>query len=111
MTEYIEREAVLAEYDRQHNGPPGGARKIIAEFPAADVVSRDCYNAILWENDVMRKQLAEIGKGFGQKMNGVAPVVRCVYCAKLESGACPVDSLKSDMSFCSWGIEDRRENE
>ena len=76
MTEYIEREAVLAEYDRQHKGEPGGARKIIAEFPSADVVLRDCYNAILWENDVMRKQLAEIGKGFGQKMNDVAPVVR-----------------------------------
>ena len=37
MAEYIEREAVLDEYDRQHNGPPGGARKIIAEFPSADV--------------------------------------------------------------------------
>lgn len=37
MAEYIEREAVLAEYDRQHQGPPGGARKIIAEWPAADV--------------------------------------------------------------------------
>lgn len=36
--EYIEREAVLAEYDRQHKGPPGGARKIIEEFPAADVL-------------------------------------------------------------------------
>jgi len=35
--EYIEREKVLAEYDRQHNGPPGGARKIIETFPAADV--------------------------------------------------------------------------
>lgn len=73
--EYIEREAVLAEYDRQHKGPPGGARKIIAEFPAADVVSRDCYNAILWENDVMRKQLAEIAKGFGQRMDDVRHVV------------------------------------
>jgi predicted RNA-binding Zn-ribbon protein involved in translation (DUF1610 family) len=37
MAEYIERNAVLAEYDRQHKGPPGGVRKIIAEFPAADV--------------------------------------------------------------------------
>lgn len=34
---YIEREKVLAEYDRQHKGPPGGARKIIETFPAADV--------------------------------------------------------------------------
>lgn len=39
MSDYIEREAVLAEYDRQHKGPPGGARKIIEEFPASDVVA------------------------------------------------------------------------
>lgn len=37
MAEYIERSYLLAEYDRQHQGPPGGARKIIAEAPAADV--------------------------------------------------------------------------
>lgn len=41
MSDYIERDAVLAEYDRQHKGPPGGARKIIAEFPAADVRPND----------------------------------------------------------------------
>ncbi len=35
--EYIEREALLAEYDRVHVGAPGGARKLIAEAPAADV--------------------------------------------------------------------------
>lgn len=38
MAEYIEREALLAEYDRLHTGEPGGARKLIAEAPAADVV-------------------------------------------------------------------------
>lgn len=36
MAEYIEREALLAAYDRAHEGPPGGARKLIAEAPAAD---------------------------------------------------------------------------
>lgn len=36
--EYIERAALLAEYDRVHVGPPGGARKLIEEAPAADVV-------------------------------------------------------------------------
>lgn len=44
--EYIEREALLAEYDRVHVGPPGGARKLIAKAPAADVVEvvrcKDC---------------------------------------------------------------------
>lgn len=72
MAEYIEREAVLKEVEPKYR--PFLAQRINA-IPAADVVLRDCYNAILWENDVMRKQLAEIGKGFGQKMNGVAPVV------------------------------------
>lgn len=37
MAEYIEREGLLAAYDKAHKGPPGGARKLIAEAPAADV--------------------------------------------------------------------------
>ena len=37
MAEYVNREEILAEYDRQHQGPAGGARKIMAEWPAADV--------------------------------------------------------------------------
>lgn len=35
--DYVSRKYLLEEYDRQHKGPPGGARKIIAEAPAADV--------------------------------------------------------------------------
>lgn len=38
MPEYISRDYLLNEYDRQHQGPPGGARKIIVDAPAADVV-------------------------------------------------------------------------
>lgn len=38
MSEYIEREALLAAYDREHSGPPGRARALIAAAPAADVV-------------------------------------------------------------------------
>ena len=37
MAEYIEREALLAEYDRVHVGPAGGARKLIEEAPTAYV--------------------------------------------------------------------------
>ena len=37
MGEYIEREALLAEYDHQHTGEPGRARKLIEGAPAADV--------------------------------------------------------------------------
>ena len=34
---YINREALLAEYDREHKGPPGRARELIVNAPAADV--------------------------------------------------------------------------
>ena len=37
MDEYISRAGIIAEYDRQHKGPPGGARKIMETYPAADV--------------------------------------------------------------------------
>ena len=35
---YIEREPLLAAYDAAHQGPPGGARKLIEEAPAVEVV-------------------------------------------------------------------------
>jgi len=38
MDDLISRAWVLAEYDRQHQGPPGGARKIMAEAPTVDAV-------------------------------------------------------------------------
>lgn len=38
MDDLISRAWVLAEYDRQHKGPPGGARKIMEEAPAVDAV-------------------------------------------------------------------------
>lgn len=49
MAEYIEREALIAEYDRVHKGPPGGARKLMVDAPAVDVVEvvrcKDCRYA------------------------------------------------------------------
>ena len=38
MAEYINREALIAEYDRVHIGEAGGARKLMVEAPACDVV-------------------------------------------------------------------------
>lgn len=37
MDEYIEREALLAAYDQEHEGEPGRARELIANAPAEDV--------------------------------------------------------------------------
>ena len=34
----IDRRALIAEYDRVHIGPPGGARKLMEDAPRADAV-------------------------------------------------------------------------
>lgn len=50
---YIDREKLIAEYDRVHKGPPGGARKLMSNAPAEDVVKvvrcKDCkyYRSIM----------------------------------------------------------------
>lgn len=45
----VYRNDLLAAYDAAHKGPPGGARKLIAEAPAIDAVPvircRDCRYA------------------------------------------------------------------
>ena len=38
MDDMISRAYVLAEYDRQHKGPPGGARKIMEEAPTIPAI-------------------------------------------------------------------------
>ena len=44
--EYIERNALIAEYDRIHIDPAGGARRLMVDAPTADVVEvvrcKDC---------------------------------------------------------------------
>ena len=37
MAEYIDREKLIAEYDRVHVGAAGGARKLMVDAPAEDV--------------------------------------------------------------------------
>lgn len=41
MSDLISRSALIAEYDRVHVGPPGGARKLMADAPAVDAVPID----------------------------------------------------------------------
>ena len=46
MAEYIDREKLIAEYDRVHIGVAGGARKLMVDAPTEDVVPvvrcKDC---------------------------------------------------------------------
>lgn len=44
----VSRSYLLSEYDRQHEGPPGGARKIIEEAPSEEpdiIYCKECINA------------------------------------------------------------------
>ena len=50
MKEYIDREALIAEYDRVHQGPAGGAKKLMVDAPAADVVAVvRCIDCVYWD--------------------------------------------------------------
>lgn len=50
MAEYIDREKLIAEYDRVHIGSPGGARKLMVDAPAEDVVPVvRCKDCVYWE--------------------------------------------------------------
>lgn len=40
--ELIDRKALLAEYDRQHKGEPGKARKLMEDAPEAVIHCQDC---------------------------------------------------------------------
>ena len=74
MDDYISREAAIDEATQE--GAYGYiSAEELGKLPAADVVARDCFNKILSENDVMREQLASIGKKPGDKMDDVRPVV------------------------------------
>lgn len=54
MPDLISREYVLTEYDRQHQGPPGGARKIMEEAPAIDAIPVEWIRSLMldgWPDD------------------------------------------------------------
>ncbi len=52
MNDLISRKALIAEYDRVHIGPPGGARKLMEDAPSVDAVEvvrcKDCKH--YWKN-------------------------------------------------------------
>ena len=59
MHDLISRKALLAEYDRVHIGPPGGARKLMEDAPAVNAVPIEKYNE-LKERCEKWKEIADI---------------------------------------------------
>lgn len=122
MDDYISREAALdfhiQTYDLNISVQDErilGDRfeEFLKSISAADVVARDCYDRILAENDTMRKQLAQIGKKPGDKMDDVRPVVLCRDCVYYNTTGCAdgfgwcegvmVGKGTSDDFFCAEG--------
>ena len=126
MAEYIERDAVEKYISKGLNGLKHGAKAFghdavrilthIHFMPAADVVSRTAYDQTAWERDTALQQLKSIGKGLGERMDDVAPVVRCKDCChsydSLDGRICSygpcVDCVVDDDFWCKNG---ERENE
>ena len=83
MDDYITRQWLLDEYDKRHKGPPGGARKMIEEAPAADVrpvvLCRDCRYSEKGDKDFL-------------------------YCNTWDAWNVPTDG------FCSFGERDKTES-
>lgn len=87
-TEYVSKEAALAcfhdwidSYGHEHSADEMTEYQRIEDWPADDVVARDCYDRILAENDTMREMLARTGKKCGDSMDevpsaDVRPVVK-----------------------------------
>lgn len=74
-----------------------------------DAVERDCFDRVLRENDIMRQQLAEVGKKPGDAMSDVCKVdvVEAEYVGKdeywgewLRCSACGADNLDCS-NYCS----------
>lgn len=66
----------------------------INAVPVADM------DAILDENYTMRKQLAQIGKKPGDKMDDVRPVVRGTWTEKIDNDEDPIFRRKYECSAC-----------
>ena len=59
MPRYTDIDKLIAEYDRVHVGPAGGARKLMVEAPIADVVPRsEVAREIFEEINAIKKEYA-----------------------------------------------------
>ena len=104
MAEYIEREAavkLLRDAAKEGSTPFHiglfAAARAIESIPAADVVSRGAYDQCDWERVVALTQLKEIGKGLGERMDDVRPVVRGKW--EVDDVGCGVCSECSNYAF------------
>ena len=68
MNDYISRRKIIAEYDRVHVGAAGGARKLMVEAPAEDVVPRAEYERVKAKLDSLIKNYAGCMKYYAREI-------------------------------------------
>ena len=95
----IDADALLAEYDRQHEGEPGKARKLIEDAPTINRPTRSQF----------KRMAAQLGYD---------PVVHCRECKHHVTGYCFRDIngrtnmfRMFDNDFCSYGERKNNGNE
>lgn len=121
MPDYINRADIMAfpiradHCDRQHanehfiNGIET-VMEYVGNLKPVPVVSRALLDQIRWERDVAIEQLNKIGKELGEKMDDVAPVVRCKDCKFLMFSDCYGEcrrghfGIVSPNDYCSGGV-------
>lgn len=89
MAEYIEREAakrIVDDIDTWSSGWRNYAKLQMDSIPAADVVSRDCYDRLLAENDELRKE-RPVRHGRWLSMDTEKVIA-------MDDDGCPVDSCR-----------------
>lgn len=81
-----------------------------------NAVPRTTYEQAMYERDIAIKQIAEIGKGLGEKMDDVERIVRCKDCISFRYDSegnvtyCgPMGVRMEPEDFCSYG--ERKEEE
>ena len=113
MDDLISRKALLAEYDRVHVGPPGGARKLIENAPRVNAVDLP-----MWATERAYKNGYEQGKknavevvhghwtstGIFSKKAGYG--VRYYQHAECEVAPCRLFECEHDFCPCCGAIMD-----
>ncbi len=66
---YIDREKLIAEYDRVHKGPPGGARKLMIDALAEDVIPVEWIHEQIREQNFDTKVLSRMLRAWRAERN------------------------------------------
>ena len=101
----------LADNERGANAADAyrHAAELVKKAPPAPIVSPMRYAQVLRERDMAMSQLADIGAGYGERMDNFVRVVRCRDCKywKCSAAFCKVtEQFVSEDGYCSYGEAD-----